>query len=139
MRTPQAKSARPEKTVLFKWGKPLLVGAAIFFLCFFLCIAVLSFLLMNKDLGDSLLVSVACVIIALCAFLGGYIAARISKEKGLLIGGGVGLLCFFLVAIFGALFTQTGFGTIGFVKLLLCLLPAGLGGFFGVNRKKRRK
>ena len=139
MRTSQTKVPKAEKTVLLKWIKPLLIGTIVFFGCFLILLLIFSVLMMNRDFSDSTLFTISCISLALAAFVGGYTASRISKEKGLIIGGGTGLFSYFLLAVFGTLFTQSGFGTIGFIKLLLCLLPAGIGGFFGVNRKKRRK
>ena len=135
----KASKSKSDKNVFLKWLKPILIGTIAFFICFILFIVIFSFLMMSKDFGDNLLFAFSCVTLTLSAFVSGYTAARISKIKGLLIGGGTGLICFFLVSILGAFLTQSGFGTIGFIKLLFCVLPAGFGGFLGVNRKKRRK
>ena len=132
MRTAQAKSAKSEKTLMIKWFKPLIIGTAAF-------LTILSFLLMNKDFSDTMLFIVTCVVLALAALAGGYVTARISKERGLVMGGILGFIAFAVMSIVSTVLTKAGFGTAGFIKLLLCLLPAALGGFFGVNRKKRRK
>ncbi len=137
MRASQTKVPKTEKTVFLKWVKPLVIGSATFLGCFFIILLLFAILIMNKDLSETTLFAISYLLIAFAALTGGYVASRISKEKGLLIGGGTGLLSYILLAIFGTIFTQSGFGTIGLMKLLLCLLPAAVGGFFGVNRKKR--
>lgn len=139
MRTAQAKSAKAEKTLMIKWFKPLIIGTAAFLTILTILLMILSFLLMNKDFSDTMLFIVTCVVLALAALAGGYVTARISKERGLVMGGILGFIAFAVMSIVSTVLTKAGFGTAGFIKLLLCLLPAALGGFFGVNRKKRRK
>lgn len=135
----QAKPVKAEKPSVTKWLKPIIIGVAAFLTLLTVFLMILSFLLMNQDLSDTMLYAITCVGLALAAFCSGYVAARISKERGLAMGGILGFVAFVVMSLVSVILTKTGFGTAGFIKFLLCLLPAAFGGFLGVNRKKRRK
>ena len=73
------------------------------------------------------------------AFLGGNFAAKLTREKGLLVGLCCGALLFLALWLFGQAIHGGGFGAIGIVKLAVALGLSALGGVMGVNAKKRRK
>lgn len=74
-----------------------------------------------------------------CAFVGGYIAARIKKEKGIVCGAVVGGILFILVLTGGMI---SGFEEVTYRTVLsfgVLLIFGALGGIKGVNRKTRIK
>lgn len=80
---------------------------------------------------------VALVILSIASLLGSFVAARISRERGLLYGAGCGLLLFLITAIAGFGAEEAAQGTLLFLKLALATGCGALGGIFGVNMKRR--
>ncbi len=73
---------------------------------------------------------------AIAAFVSGIVAARLSRERGLLYGAGVGLLLFLLITIVGMIALQELRGTMMLLKAALTIGFGALGGVLGVNAKR---
>lgn len=74
---------------------------------------------------------------ALGAFAAGYLSARLSGERGMLMGLCSSFALFLLLVLCNLLITTCGFGTILLVKLFAMLLAGAVGGILGVNRRVR--
>ena len=117
------KSHKEDSSAMVKrFLRPVIIGAVVGALCCTLLLAVMA----------------AIVAAAAGAFFGGFAAARIAREKGLLIGGACGLLLFILVALAGFAFLKEIRGAYILVKLAVMLVLSALGGVIGVNLRKRR-
>ena len=118
--------------------RPVIIGAVVGALCCTLLLAVMAAIVASQDIPKAAITPMAIVAAAAGAFFGGFAAARIAREKGLLIGGACGLLLFILVALAGFAFLKEIRGAYILVKLAVMLVLSALGGVIGVNLRKRR-
>ena len=133
------KSHKEDSSAMVKrFLRPVIIGAVVGALCCTLLLAVMAAIVASQDIPKAASTPMAIVAAAAGAFFGGFAAARIAKEKGLLIGGACGLLLFILVALAGFAFLKEIRGAYILVKLAVMLVLSALGGVIGVNLRKRR-
>ena len=133
------KSDKEDSSAMVKrFLRPVIIGAVVGALCCTLLLAVMAAIVASQDIPKAAITPMAIVAAAAGAFFGGFAAARIAKEKGLLIGGACGLLLFILVALAGFAFLKEIRGAYILVKLAVMLVLSALGGVIGVNLRKRR-
>ena len=133
------KSHKEDSSAMVKrFLRPVIIGAVVGALCCTLLLAVMAAIVASQDIPKAAITPMAIVAAAAGAFFGGFAAARIAKEKGLLIGGACGLLLFILVALAGFAFLKAIRGAYILVKLAVMLVLSALGGVIGVNLRKRR-
>ena len=133
------KSHKEDSSAMVKrFLRPVIIGAVVGALCCTLLLAVMAAIVASQDIPKAAITPMAIVAAAAGAFFGGFAAARIAREKGLLIGGACGLLLFILVALAGFAFLKELRGAYILVKLAVMLVLAALGGVIGVNLRKRR-
>lgn len=78
--------------------------------------------------------------IALCSvssLISGYVSARVTKEKGMVIGSTSGVIIFIILLLAGFIFGNGSFTYLTLVKLALFTLCGALGGIKAVNKKDR--
>ena len=133
------KSHKEDSSAMVKrFLRPVIIGAVVGALCCTLLLAVMAAIVASQDIPKAAITPMAIVAAAAGAVFGGFAAARIAKEKGLLIGGACGLLLFILVALAGFAFLKEIRGAYILVKLAVMLVLSALGGVIGVNLRKRR-
>ena len=133
------KSHKEDSSAMVKrFLRPVIIGAVVGALCCTLLLAVMAAIVASQDIPKAAITPMAIVAAAAGAFFGGFAAARIAKEKGLLIGGACGLLLFILVALAGFAFLKEIRRAYILVKLAVMLVLSALGGVIGVNLRKRR-
>ena len=133
------KSHKEDSSAMVKrFLRPVIIGAVVGALCCTLLLAVMAAIVASQDIPKAAITPMAIVAAAAGAFFGGFAAARIAKEKGLLIGGACGLLLFILVALAGFAFLKEIRGAYILIKLAVMLVLSALGGVIGVNLRKRR-
>ena len=133
------KSHKEDSSAMVKrFLRPVIIGAVVGALCCTLLLAVMAAIVASQDIPKAAITPMAIVAAAAGAFFGGFAAARIAKEKGLLIGGACGLLLFILVALAGFAFLKEIRGAYILVKLAVMLVLSAFGGVIGVNLRKRR-
>ena len=76
---------------------------------------------------------IALAVMSLSALIGGFVTARLARERGLLWGAACGLLMFLIVALAGLGVEHTVQGISLFLKLALTVACGALGGVLGVN------
>ena len=69
--------------------------------------------------------------------MSGYVSARVTKEKGLIIGSVSGIIMFIIVLLTGLIWRDGNFTYLTLVKLALFTLFGALGGVKAVNKKDR--
>ncbi len=80
------------------------------------------------------------VISVLSAFFGGYVTARLLKQRGLIFGMISGTLLFLLFFLAGLVLSQSHSVTAeAAVRFLVMLLAGGTGGLLAVSRRSRRR
>ena len=86
--------------------------------------------------GPVLTVAVTAIV-CVGVFLGGLIAALFVGEKGILLGGGIGLLFACLVAIVSLMTAGVEISIGGGARLAAIILSGCIGGILGVNRDRK--
>lgn len=91
-----------------------------------------SFILSKKDIPFMLLVPYTSLCIALSCCTAGYLAAKKTREKGLLIGALCGASIFLFLITF-SLQQSPSITIIAPVKFAIATASGAIGGIFGVN------
>lgn len=129
--TTENQLSRSTKAILF--GTITGTFSSIFIL------VVLSFLFVkSQNIPIFVITPLTMFIIALGAFVSGYISARILRNNGLLYGIISGFIMFIIVFISGLMISGREISTLSLVKLTLMLLMGAIGGIIGVNKKVKR-
>lgn len=92
-----------------------------------------------KQMPQSLLQPLTVLVAALSAFFAGYLAARISGERGMLYGAGAAVLLFALLFAAGLAVTKESISAFLITKGLIMVLTGAIAGILAVNKKSRRK
>ena len=133
------KSHKEDSSAMVKrFLRPVVIGAVVGALCCTLVLIIMAAIVASQDIPKAVITPMAIVAGAAGSFFGGFTAARIAKERGLLIGGACGLLLFILVVIVGFAFLKEIRGAYILVKLAVMLICSAVGGVIGVNLRKRR-
>ena len=132
------KSHKEDSSAMVKrFLRPVVIGAVVGALCCTLVLIIMAAIVASQDIPKAVITPMAIVAGAAGSFFGGFTAARIAKERGL-IGGACGLLLFILVVIVGFAFLKEIRGAYILVKLAVMLVCSAVGGVIGVNLRKRR-
>lgn len=116
---------------------PLLFGIVAGFIVSILLLCLLSMILAVKDVPHASIVPLSFVAYAGGAFTGGFLAARLYRSKGMLLGAFSGLVFFLVLYITGAALHELGIGTLALVKLILSILCGCVGGIAAVNIRRK--
>ena len=130
--------SRSEDTAMVKrFVRPILIGACVGAVCCLLVLLLLAAVLAATDVPKAAITPLAVVAAAVGAFIGGIVAARMAREKGLLLGAACGLVLFLLVLIAGFAVLKDIRGSYAVIKLLVLIACGSVGGILGVNARKR--
>ncbi len=79
------------------------------------------------------------ITVFISALLGGFFAAKFSKEKGIIVGAAVGLALFLIISLVSVIFASDIYFLKFVIRFLLCMLAAVVGGVLGVNAGHKNK
>ncbi len=96
-------------------------------------------ILQTGSLPGDILSYVVLVFIGIGSLLGGYIAGRIYKKNGLIIGAVTGVISFLILFLSGISNISEGVGIMTILKLVVTIIPSMLGAILGVNKKEKVK
>lgn len=88
--------------------------------------------------SENLLEPIMIMSSGLGAFSGGYFAAKVSREKGLIYGLVCAFLMFIFIFIAGTISVRRGLSLVTLMRLIAMLTFGGIGGIVGVNKRKRK-
>ena len=117
--------------------RPVVIGTVAGAGCCLLILLLMAAIMASSDIPKAAVTPMAVAAAAIGAFVSGIIAARISRERGLLLGAVCGLLLYLLVMIAGFAILREIRGAYAVVKLAVMIGCAALGGVLGVNMGKR--
>lgn len=131
------KARSGKESVWEKIVRPLTVGTAVG-----VAACVVALLLMAGLMAAGTFPSRAVTLLALAAaglgaLVGGFVAARISRERGLLFGAGSGLFLFLLTLAAGLFLSPAGEMGLWLVKLAVTVVAGAVGGLLAVNTRRR--
>lgn len=103
-----------------------------------LFVLLFAFLLTKVDAKDKFVSMMSTVSLCVGAYCGGYIASRLKRRNGLVIGLLTGLFIYFIIFLAAVIFAKTSI-SFGFVtKLIITVVSAAIGGIIGVNSKHKK-
>lgn len=134
------RATREDTAILKKIVRPVVFGAAIGAVVCLLLLLGMAALLVAQDLPHGLTTPLAVLAGGAGAFAGGFMAARMSGEKGWLVGLLCGLLLLLLMLIAGGFSMLKNLpGSYLSVKLPVVLVAAMVGGMIGVGDRGRSR
>ncbi len=131
------KKHREEATGAFRLVRPLVFGTAAGIVVGAVLLLAAAAVMAAVNVPAAAVTPVALLAMSVAALAGGFAAARVSREKGLLYGAGCGLLMFLIIAVVGFSVEQSVGGSLLFLKLALAVGLGALGGILGVNLHHR--
>lgn len=131
------KRSREPASVLPRILRPILIGVLVGVIAGVLLLLAAAAVMASTQLPTGIVSPIALAVIAVAALVGGFTAARLSRERGLLYGAGCGLLIFLVVAIAGFSVVPSSQGAMLLLKLALTVGGGALGGVLGVNVKRK--
>ena len=117
--------------------RPVVIGMVIGAGGCLLILLLMAAVMASSDIPKAAVTPMAVAAAAIGAFISGIVAARISREKGLMLGAVCGLLLYLLVMLAGFAVLREIRGAYAVVKLAVMIGCAALGGVLGVNMGKR--
>ena len=140
MRTGERTAAKgPVKTEGGSFIKHWLIGVGAGLLGTAFTLAIFAFTMTLHDFGGAFFIAGTTAILALGGFLAGFVAARIRRQNGMAIGALSGVLLYLLYLGLSLLTFGLAFGPMAITKLAICVIPACLGGVWGVNYRKKHR
>lgn len=134
------RATREETAVLKKLVRPVVFGAVVGAVVCLLILLGLAALLAVQDLPHGLTTPLAITAAGLGSFAGGFLAARMSGEKGWLVGLMCGVILLLMMLIAGGFSMLKNLpGSYLSVKLPVVLLAAMVGGMIGVGSRGRSR
>lgn len=129
---------RKEVSTAARILRPLGMGLGVGVIVCAVILLIAAAIMTTGILPASIVTPVALAAAAIGAFASGFVAARLSRERGLLYGAGVGLLLFLLITVVGMVTSQELRGTMMLLKAALTIGLGAFGGVLGVNVKTKR-
>ena len=117
--------------------RPVVIGTVIGAGGCLLILLLMAAVMASSDIPKAAVTPMAVAAAAIGAFISGIVAARISREKGLMLGAVCGLLLYLLVMLAGFAVLREIRGAYAVVQLAVMIGCAALGGVLGVNMGKR--
>ncbi len=121
-----------------KTAKAVGIGAAasLAVILLILC-AACGILMMTSSIPTDSLPYLALAAAAAGTFVGGFIAAAITRSKGLIVGLLCGAAVFLCLLVIGLCSGAGQLGMLTIIRAVIALLFGALGGIKGVNRKEK--
>ncbi len=113
------------------------VGAGIGIAVSSVLIIALAAVLAIGNIPAMLISPLTSVILAMGAFCGGFLGAKLSGENGLFCGAISGIIFFLVAWALGGVFEIAGFGISAVIKSAMLIISGAFGGIIGVNYIKR--
>lgn len=129
---------RKEVSTATKILRPLWMGIGIGVIVCVVILLIAAAIMTTGMVPTAAVTPVALAAAAIGAFASGFVAAKVSRERGLLYGAGVGLLLFLFITVVGVVILHELRGTMMLLKAGLTIGFGALGGVLGVNVKTRR-
>ena len=129
---------RKETSVMVKILRPLVIGSLVAIAVSSVILLIMAGIMTTGVIPPAAVTPIALASVFVGSLVGGFISARVTREHGLLYGGGVGVILWLLMFIMGLVMADSlSAGTL-LLKALLTVGGGALGGVLGVNVKMRR-
>lgn len=123
-----------------KYIKATVIGAVIGGITLILLLLCGSFVFLKmRTISEPAVFAVTIAVSCLSSFIAGFAAARIAREKGMLMGAVAAGILFLLVLLTGTMFSADDISLNTLLRAAAMILSGAFGGIFGVNKKTKRK
>lgn len=116
------------------FGVGILISAVISIIFLFL----FAFILTIGNFSEDMALPLSSVSLGIGSFIGARYAAKKINEKGYLCGLIIGFSVFIINLIISLIFNSDNITLFSFIRLVIILLMAMLGGILGINSKDNR-
>ena len=130
-------NTRKEPGPVWRIGRPVLWGVVIGGVVTTLLLLLMAAVLTVKDIPQVAVAPLATASAAIGAFAGGFTAAKIARQQGLLLGALCGVLLYALVFLTGLTHAGDMQATGVLIKWAILIACGAVGGIVGVNLKRR--
>ena len=120
-------------------AKPLILGVIVSIISSLIIVAIFAIAATNIAVSDDAILVMAITSMAIGAFIGGIVSAKLYNEKGFLIGALNGAAFFLITTIISIAINPEALTLISIIKLLVFTLASMIGGVIGVNVTRKRK
>ena len=127
------------KTSKNQMAKPLILGVIVSIISSLIIVAIFAIAATNLAVSDDAILVMAITSMAIGAFIGGIVSAKLYNEKGFLIGALNGTAFFLITTIISIAINPEALTMISIIKLLVFTLASMIGGVIGVNITRKRK
>ena len=93
----------------------------------------------SGHIPQSLISPIVIALSAISSFMAGFVAAKISRKRGLAYGALAGLLLFLLFLLSGIIAYHEAVSAGVILRMLVMVLSGALGGLVAVNKKTKMK
>jgi len=118
--------------------KPLAFGLIVSIIVTFIFLAMSAIASTNLDLNDTANLVLSLISANLGVVVGGFVAGKLNKSKGYLVGAINGIIIFIILTVVSFFFSKESMTAISLIKLFTFVLSSIIGGILGVNFNKRR-
>ena len=118
--------------------KPLAFGLIVSIIVTFIFLAMSAIASTNLDLNDTANLVLSLISANLGVVVGGFVAGKLNKSKGYLVGAINGIIIFIILTVVSFFFSKESMTAISLIKLITFVLSSIIGGILGVNFNKRR-
>lgn len=119
--------------------KPLLWGIISCSISISLLFIITGFIISNFNVPVPSISTIVLVCAGISSFIGGFIAAKIHRRQGLVIGLISGLVFIAVIIMCALIGTGSLFSVDSLIKYVVIITAAMLGGSFGVNHKPKSR
>lgn len=116
---------------------PILIGSIISFVLTLIMIFIISVLLCNTNLNESVINPFIIFSSSFSILIGGFCATKKIEKNGIIIGGILGLIYILTIYIISSILNSTFvLNTNSIILIISGIICGAIGGIFGVNMKK---
>ncbi|MDR3179194.1 MAG: TIGR04086 family membrane protein [Oscillospiraceae bacterium] len=132
------ESLAKQQERFLKTAKPVIIGSLTGIAVCLIMLFIFAFLFVNiRIMPQPAVNSLSILSMISGVFLGSYISARISKEKGFFYGACTGIVLFFMLLLISVTIVCEPFSMLVVIKFFSLLISGILGGIVGVNKRRR--
>ncbi len=121
-----------------KYIKQTLLSVGFGLISMLISIFLFSFIIANIDLPMFVSNILVLLTVAVGGLVAGYSNGRMIRQKGIFVGGSSGILLIILMFLLKVIFFNPVPSFMTFIKFVVILLFAMIGGIMGVNKKTKR-
>ncbi|MDR1565220.1 MAG: TIGR04086 family membrane protein [Oscillospiraceae bacterium] len=120
------------------WAKPILFGlvtSAV--VCAFVSLLISVVVALLKAFSEYAVIPLAVLALAAGVFAGAWIAGKIAKRRGLLVGIVIALLSFVVLLAAGLVSSSAALSDLSWIKFIVLLISGAAGGYCSMRQRRR--